>query len=169
MKKTILLIGIILCVAVIGSVLAIAVYDANDISGSVSTDTYLYLTMNSEKGKSVTLKTGVPTILPIVLGVDSNDTNWGSGKLTITPVAIADKSIAKVSIGIYSDATASTAITKNVTTNDSGVITLTGITAGKTVYVKLLLAADATQTEVSNTQGTLSCSFVRVAPATPGE
>lgn len=163
MKKTILLIGIILCIAVIGSVLAVAVYDADDITGSVSTDTYLYLTMNSTEGQSVTLQTGVPTILPIVLGVDSNDSSWGSGKLTITPAAAADKSIAKVTIGIYSDETASTAITENATTDGNGVITLTGITEGQTVYVKLLLAADATQTEVTNTQGTLTCSFVRVS------
>lgn len=163
MKKTILLIGIILCIAVIGSVLAVAVYDANDITGSVSIDTYLYLTMNSTKGQSVTLQAGVPTILPIVLGVDSNDSSWGSGKLTITPAALTDKSIDKVTIGVYSDATGSTAITDDITKDDNGVITLSNITEGKTVYVVLTLAADATQDEVGNTQGTLTCSFVRVA------
>ncbi len=161
MKKTILLIGIILCIAVIGSVLAVAVYDANDIEGSISTDTYLYLGLNSSAGTGVILSAGVPKIVPIVLSVDTNAENWGSGTLTITPAAQSEKNIEKVTIGIYSDAAGNTALTDNVSI-DKGVITVTGISEGTTVYVKLLLAEDATQDEVKATGGTLTCSFVRV-------
>lgn len=162
MKKLIVLICMVLCVAVIGSVLAIAVYDAPDVNGSIGTDTYLYLTMNSTRGTGVTLTQGVPQVLPIVLGVDTNESAWGSATLTIVAAANADKSIAKVSIGLYSDREGTTAITENVTTAD-GTITMTGITAGQTVYVKLLLAADATAAEVNATSGTLTCTFAQAA------
>lgn len=159
MKKTILLIGIILCIAVIGSVLAIGVYDATDIEGSVTTDTYLYLGLNATEGTGVTLEVGKQTIVPISLSVDSNAVdNWGSATLTITPKANNDKSIKKVTIGLYSDDKGMNAI-ENANTDANGVITLTGITKNRIVYVRLFLAADATQDDVNGTGGTLTCSF----------
>lgn len=134
-------------------------------SGGVTTDTYLYLSLSSpEATKSVSLQKGVPAIIPISVGVDTNANSWGSCTLTITPTASSDKSIDKVSIGIYSDASCSTAITgDNVNISESNVITLTGITASETVYVKLLLDDNATLEEVNKTDGKLTCSFVKVA------
>lgn len=162
MKKVILLIGVILCVAVIGSVLAVAVYDANDIEGSISTDTYLYLSLDSSASSGVTLEKGVQKIVPIVMSIDQNDANWGTATLTITPSAVSGKSIEKVTIGIYSDETCKTVLA-GANVDDNGVITYAGVTTGKTVYVSLLLAEDASEEEVTNTSGNLTCSFARVA------
>lgn len=169
MKKLIVLICMVLCVAVIGSVLAIAVYDAPEKNGSIGTDTYLYLTMNSSRGTAITLTKGVAQVLPIVLGVESNQTgaegtpDWGTATLTIDARANGEgKNIENVTITLCSDREGNTPIESNV--NISGkTITMTGITAGQTVYVKLLLSADATEEEVNATNGILTCTFAKAA------
>ena len=163
MKKLIVLICMVLCVAVIGSVLAIAVYDAPEKNGSIGTDTYLYLTMNSSRGTAITLTKGVAQVLPIVLGVESNQTDWGTATLTIDARANGElKNIENVTITLCSDREGNTPITTNVNTSGKK-ITMTGITAGQTVYVKLLLDADATEEEVNATNGILTCTFAKAA------
>ena len=169
MKKLIVLICMVLCVAVIGSVLAIAVYDAPEQNGSIGTDTYLYLTMNSSRGTAITLTKGVAQVLPIVLGVESNQTDaegtpdWGTATLTIDARANGvGKDIENVTITLCSDREGNTPITANVTTSDN-TITMTGITTGQTVYVKLLLSADATEAQVNATNGILTCTFAKAA------
>lgn len=166
MKKLIVLICMVLCIAVIGSVLAIAVYDAPAINdGSIATDTYLYLTMNSSRGKAITLTKGVAQVLPIVLGVESNQTDdWGTATLTIDARANGEgKNIDNVTITLCSDREGNTPI-EGANVNVSGkTITMTGITAGQTVYVKLLLSADATEQQVNATNGILTCTFAKAA------
>ena len=169
MKKLIVLICMVLCVAVIGSVLVIAVYDAPPIDdGSIGTDTYLYLTMNSSRGKAITLTKGVAQVLPIVLGVESNQTdaegtpNWGTATLTIDARANGDgKNIDNVTITLCSDQEGNTPIEGVAVSGKT--ITMTGITAGQTVYVKLLLSADATEQQVNATNGILTCTFAKAA------
>lgn len=168
MKKLIVLICMVLCIAVIGSVLAIAVYDAPAINdGSIATDTYLYLTMNSSRGKAITLTKGVAQVLPIVLGVESNQTdaegtaNWGTATLTIAATASEGKSIENVTITLCSDREGNTPIEGVAVSGKT--ITMTGITAGQTVYVKLLLSAEATEAQVNATNGILTCTFAKAA------
>lgn len=158
MKKLIILISIILCLAVIGSVLAIDVYDATPIEGGVNTDTYLYLSLNSERGTGITLNKNNATLIPIVLGVDTNETDWsGSATLTITPQAVGnEKTIEHVTIGYYSDS----GCTKTVgSVSDAGVFTYSGITSGTTVYVKIEYVENVTAAQVNATQGKLVCTF----------
>ena len=163
MKKLIVLICMVLRVAVIGSVLAIAVYDAPPIDdGSIGTDTYLYLTMNSSRGTAITLTKGVAQVLPIVLGVESNQTDWGTATLTIDAKANGvDKNIENVTITLCSDREGNTPIEGVAVSGKT--ITMTGITAGQTVYVKLLLSADATEQQVNATNGILTCTFAKAA------
>ena len=163
MKKLIVLICMVLRVAVIGSVLAIAVYDAPPIDdGSIGTDTYLYLTMNSSRGTAITLTKGVAQVLPIVLGVESNQTDWGTATLTIDARANGDgKNIDNVTITLCSDQEGNTPIEGVAVSGKT--ITMTGITAGQTVYVKLLLSADATEQQVNATNGILTCTFAKAA------
>ena len=162
MKKLIVLICMVLCVAVIGSVLAIAVYDAPEKNGSIGTDTYLYLTMNSSRGKAITLTKGVAQVLPIVLGVESNQTDWGTATLTIDARANGDgKNIENVTITLCSDREGNTPIEGVAVSGKT--ITMTGITAGQTVYVKLLLSADATEQQVNATNCILTCTFAKAA------
>lgn len=169
MKKLIVLICMVLCVAVIGSVLAIAVYDAPEQNGSIGTDTYLYLTMNSSRGTAITLTKGVAQVLPIVLGVESNQTNaegtpdWGTATLTIDAKASEGKSIENVTITLCSDQEGNTEIKGSNVAVSGKTITMTGITAGQTVYVKLLLSAEATEEQVNATNGTLTCTFAKAA------
>lgn len=166
MKKLIVLICMVLCIAVIGSVLAIAVYDAPAINdGSIGTDTYLYLTMNSSRGKAITLTKGVAQVLPIVLGVESNQTDdWGTATLTIDARANGEgKNIDNVTITLCSDREGNTPIEGSNVTVSGKTITMTGITEGQTVYVKLLLNAEATETQVNATNGILTCTFAKAA------
>ncbi len=157
MKKLIILISIILCLAVIGSVLAIAVYDAAPIEGGVNTDTYLYLSLNSTRGTGITLNKNNATLIPIVLGIDTNETEWsGSATLTITPQAVGDnKNIDNVTIGYYADS----GCTKAVGSVSDGVFTYTKIKEGTTVYVKIEYKENVTADQVNATNGKLVCTF----------
>lgn len=156
MKKLIILISIILCLAVIGSVLAIAVYDATPIEGGVNTDTYLYLSLNSERGTGVTLNKNNATLIPIVLGIDTNKESWtGSATLTIKPEAVGEgKTIEHVTIGYYSDLDC----TKAVGSVSEGVFTYS-VSEGTTVYVKIEYVENVTAAQVNATNGKLVCSF----------
>lgn len=156
MKKLILMISIILCIAVIGSVLAIAVYDAADIEGGVNTDTYLYLSLNSTRGTGVTLNKNTATLIPIVLGVDTNDSDWsGSATLTITPQAVGEnKNIENVDISYYSDSECTT----TVGSVSDGVFTYS-VTAGTTIYVRIAYKENVTAAQINATNGKLVCTF----------
>lgn len=157
MKKLIILISIILCLAVIGSVLAIAVYDATPIGGGVNTDTYLYLSLNSERGTGVTLNKNNATLIPIVLGIDTNEESWtGSATLTIKPEAVEEgKTIEHVTIGYYSDLDCTKAVGS---VSDAGVFTYS-VSKGTTVYVKIEYEANVTAAQVNATNGKLVCTF----------
>ncbi len=165
MKKLILIIGIVLCIAVIGSVFAIAVYDAQPSTGTIGADTYVYLTLENPTGTTgCQLERGIPVIIPIVLGIEKNDDAWGTATLTVTPTAVGEgKNIDNVEITMWSNSTCTTAVEGLATDESTGAMTLTGITAGKTVYVRLVLDAAATQDQVTNTNGNLNVKLERVA------
>lgn len=163
MKKLVLIIGIILCIAVIGSVFAVAVYDAQDATGSLGADTYVYLTLENPTGTTgCQLEKGIPVIIPIVVGIEQNDADWGTATLTVTPSAQAEKSIENVEITMWSNEACTTSV-EGLATADNGVMTLTGITEGTTVYVRLVLDNDATQEQVKAAAGVLNIKLEHVA------
>lgn len=162
MKKLVLIIGIVLCIAIIGSVFAIAVYDARDIEGTVGTDTYLYLTLDTTASTGVQLEKGVPTIIPIVLGIDTNETgSWGSATMTVKATEQEGKKIDKVEITLWANSSCTQAIDGlSAGTNEW---TLTGITTGRTIYVKLVLSDDATEADIKEAGGNLNVKLVKAA------
>lgn len=171
MKKLIVLICMVLCVAVIGSVLAIAVYDATAVTDTIGTDGHIYLSINTEDNvENFTLEKGIPTVVAITFGVGKNSSEWGStvaGKLTINVEKNGDKVLDNIEYGFYSDSNATQPMTDETTEKNTFV--KSNITAETTtVYVRLFLKADATQTEVTAAGGKLVCSFVDMA-YTPAE
>lgn len=155
MKKLVLIIGIILCIAVIGSVFAVAVYDAQDATGSIGADEYVYLTLNSSGTTGCNLVKGVPTIIPIVMGIESTAESWGTAKLTVSATANEGKSIDNVEITLWEDLTCTQAIEG---------LTVEGITESGTVYVKLqLVGEDLSEEDVNNAGGVLNIKLVQVA------
>lgn len=159
MKKIMLIVGMILCVAVIGSVFAVAVMNAQS-AATFSADGYIYLGFDGTSSNGIVLSSGVVTPFTVVLTVDSNVANTGT--LTITFADGADKNLDDVSFGVYSDSNCMTALTTNVTTEDK-VITITGISGeSTTIYVGVMLKANADADEINDCGGTMTLHF---APA----
>lgn len=163
MKKLILMISIILCIAVIGSVLAIAVYGAGDITGTVTADDYIYLSLGAENdNKQFTLIKGQDCVIPIVLSVDRPSDSSNKGKLTITaaPKAVTDNvtyTLDYVDIALYDGKDKATAEKKADLTSNQ--LVLDNVSESKTVYVIISFKADVTEKQVEVTAGSLSCDF----------
>ncbi len=163
MKKLILMIGIILCIAVIGSVLAIAVYDAGDITGTVTADDYIYLSLGAENDiKQFTLIKGQDCVIPIVLSVDRPLDSSNEGKLTITAAAKAATddityTLENITIALYDGKDKATAT--KLAGLESNQLVLDNVSESKTVYVIISFKDNVTEKEIEVTAGSLSCDF----------
>lgn len=96
------------------------------------------------------------TLIPIVLGIDTNEESW-TAILTIKPEAEGEgKTIEHVTIGYYSDLDC----TKAVGSVSEGVFTYSVSEGeGTTVYVKIEYKANVTAEQVNATNGKLVCTF----------
>lgn len=158
----------ILCIAAIGSVLAIAVFGAEDVQGTIKTDAYLFLEMNSDITTSLELVKGTPIVKAVNLKLRASDETKGYFK--VIALDKEDKTLSKVKFSLYSSEDCTTLL-KDVNGNDC---TMTGsgtlvylIPETKetvvTVYLSILLDDDITENEFNNAGGKLTLRFTDVA------
>lgn len=162
MKKLVLIIGIVLCIAVIGSVFALAIYDASPAEGTIGADTSVYLTLkNNETTTGFTLEKGVPTVIGLTISIEQNDSSWGTATLTVVAKAQDGMDISKVTITMWANQACTTPLDTNNTVD--GTWTKTGITASQLAYIKIEIAEDATQQDIGKIGGQLTLTLKRVA------
>ena len=160
MKKILLIVGMILCVAVIGSVFAVAVFSANDATATITAEPYITLGWDGTAEASFVLEPGVKQIYTVNLTVDKS-TNGGTATFSVVceDDTTNSKDLENVTITVCSDALGTTAVTgANVTTNDNDT-SISGLSANATYYIAIVLDAGADADDIADCGGTMTLSF----------
>lgn len=164
MKKLILVIAMVLCIAVISGVFALAVFNADPIVGTITTDDYLFLEMNSEFSANLELLKGTPTVKAINIRVRSIEKT--DAYLKISTVSKENKNLSNVSFELYSSSDCAN-ILKDESGSDCKLVgdgTITYVIPQNTdtsitVYLKILLDDNITESEFDMTGGKLTLSL----------
>lgn len=164
MKKTLLIIAIVLCIAVAGAAIAVTWNDASNVTGTLTADSYLELSLDNCSTTAISLTEGSYSYYTIQCDV-SKSANAGDNDCTLT-VTLADTSesvtLDAVTISVYSDSNYQTLVS-NGTRKGAGAITVTGIQATSTYYVKLSLDTGLNEAQTAAVGGTMTLSFAKAA------
>lgn len=162
MKKIMLIVGMILCVAVIGSVFAVAVYDAQQATATVTADTYIELGWDGTADTNLVLEPGITQIYTVNLTVDKSASVTDTSTFRVVCANTSETvTLGQVSVVVCEDNLGVDAVdgdSDNVTVSGNNT-TITGITQNTTYYIAVTLAANATEEQVTNCGGTMTLSF----------
>ena len=165
MKKILLILAVVVCVAVAGSALAVAYYNASDISGTVSADKFVVLTLaNSSDISEIGLVAGQSTIYRIQCDVTTSSTNEANGTLTVEIEPDATKNLTGVTVALYTDSGCTQAVVgKSISNAAGGSFTVTGIDSSRTYYAKVTFDGAANAEALANISGVMTISFEQAA------
>lgn len=160
MKKILLIVAVVVCVAVAGTALALTQFNsATPVSGTLTADTYLALDWGECTTGDLVLEEGVYTTYTIAYTV-TKSTNAPAGTLTLSISNSAPKSVEYVNVALFTDSNCTTPLKLNATTraidaegtavtqNGQGTITINGLTADGIIYARFGLSSGATVSEV---------------------
>ena len=168
MKKIVfLVIGMVLCLAVVGGAIAVEYYDAPDKNGTLTADSCIKLSLdNSTAINALELAVGDPKYYEVKAEViKSASAGAATGCLTFTLDNLADaqtvKSAANVKIDVYSDL-ARTDLLKTQT--GTGSVSIQGIAETTSYYLTITLLGPAegeySAAELAAIGGKLNVSFI---------
>ena len=172
MKKILLIVAVVLCVAVAGTALAATYRSAENVSGTLTADKYIALSLDECSTANLTLLAGDQVTYELEYSVDKSAT---APTATLT-IAFADTSesvnLDEVEISLFKNEACSIPVKLNgtaldddagtaVTQTGAGTITITDLEAGDTYYV-LFYIADAAAT-LENIGGTMTLNLVKAA------
>lgn len=164
MKKLIIVIAMLLCVATIGAVFALAIFDSTPVTGTITSDDYLFLEMNSDLSNSLELTKGMNVVKTIDIHIRSvNKTN---AYLKIYTLSKENKNLSNVKFSLYSSKDCDTLL-KDLNGNDctiqgNGTIIYLipdNIDTTLTLYLKIQLNSNITESEYEQTGGLLRLSL----------
>ena len=162
MKKTLLIIAVVLCIAVAGAAIAVTWNDPDPVTGTLTADSYLELSLDQCSTTAISLTEGSYSYYTIQCDV-TKSISAGTNNCTLT-VTLEDTSesvtLDSVTVSVYSDSNYQTLVANGTTTGE-GSITVTGITETSTYYVKLSLADGLTEAQTEAVGGTMTLSFVK--------
>lgn len=168
MKKILLILAVVVCVAVAGSALAVAYNNATSKVGHISADTYIALDWgaNNSSTTSLELEEGVPSYYTIDCTVVKSTNAAATGTLTIAlqDSNEANKSLDNVTVTLYSDSNYQNAVAGK-TQKGEGSITITGLTANATYYAKVSVDDGLTNEQLQAVAGTMTLSLAVVPNA----
>ena len=172
MKKILLIVAVVVCVAVAGTALALTQFNsATPVSGTLTADTYLALNWGECTTGDLVLEEGVYTTYTIAYTV-TKSTNAPAGTLTLTLADAANKDLDDVTVALFSDSTCQTPLKLNASTHvidaegtaatltGAGSIVINGLTADGTIYARFGLANDTTASDVG---GSMTLSLAEQA------
>jgi hypothetical protein len=162
MKKILLIVAVVLCVAVAGAAIAVTYNDATTINGTLTADSYLELSLDNCSTTAINLVEGEPTKYTIQCDLTKSENGLGDGTctLTITLANGVSTDLDDVTIAIYTDPNCTIAV-EGATRKGEGAVTVTGITTSKTYYAKLTLDNGLDESETANVGGTMTLSFAK--------
>ena len=162
MKKILLIIAVVLCVAVAGTALAVTFNSASNVTGTLTADSYVNLSLEGSTTADVTIDPGTASSFTIVCTIDrSTSAASEKGNLVITLTDSEDVGISldAVTVALYNDA-AFTDPVDGASRTGAGTITVSNIdSASKTFYARIIAPAG---TDVATVGGTMSLAFNRV-------
>ena len=171
MKHILLILAVVVCVAVAGTALAVAYYNASNVSGTITTDSYMVLSFDgSSTANALTLDAATPNYYTIVCKIDKSASATGTGTLTLAlnPDTTNSKTLANVSVALFTDSACTTPLqvnAENVVLSGaaaSASVSVANIPSTTTYYAKITLASGLSQEQLAAIGGELQLDFVRV-------
>ena len=172
MKKILLIVAVVVCVAVAGTALALTQFNsATPVSGTLSADTYLALNWGECTTGDLVLEAGGYENYTIAYTV-TKSTNAPAGTLTLTLADTSPKTLEGVSVALFTNSTCTAPLKLNSTTHvidaegtaatltGAGSIVINGLTADGTIYARVSLVSNATVEEIG---GTMTLSLAEQA------
>lgn len=166
MKKILLIIAVVLCVAVAGTALATTVYyNAQNVSGSVTADTYVELSLDGSSDlDEIALVPGQPVIYKISCGVTTSATNEANGTLTVTTTAATgDYNLTGVTVALYTDSACTTAALNDssepISIIGAGSFAVEDIDESTNYWAKVTFAGAANEAALAQVNGTMRIEF----------
>ena len=164
MKKIILIIALVLCVAVAGTALALTTFNnASDVTGTLTADTYLSLSLDSCSTTALQLEVGTYST-PYTIDYDvTKSTNAPTATLTLTLAAANEKTLNGVTVTLWTDSNCTVPLKLNTTTHvidaegtaasltGAGSISVAGLTTDGLIYAKFYLDSNATASAIGGT------------------
>ncbi|MBQ7914984.1 MAG: hypothetical protein IJ322_05700 [Clostridia bacterium] len=166
-KLLFLMVGMIVCLTIIGGALAAAYYDAPSHNVTVGTDSAIVLSLdNSTSLSGITLNEGKSTVYTVQADVSKSANATANATLVITVGELQDKNLDNVVFGLYSDAGCTQAVGTNTINEGAGSITVSGITVSTTYYLKVELPEKGVDTQYSAAElqamgGTINIRFTQ--------
>lgn len=163
-KLLFLMVGMIVCLTIIGGALAVSFFNATPGNGTVVADSYCKLSLGSsvEAGEFQVSK-GQPVYYNVICSVSkSHYAEYNTGRLTITVTDAQAKDCADLVIEVYSDAE-HTSLVGSVT--EAAPLVIDSITdAGATYYLVISINNAVSDADaLANIAGQLSFAFDHVA------
>lgn len=173
MKKVLLIVAIVVCVAVAGTALAVTSFQsATPKTGTLTADSYLKLSLDDCSTTGLQLEPGVPTVYTIDYDITKSASVTPNATLTIALAADQEKNLTGLSVALFTDENCTVALKLNSSTNvidaegtaatlsGAGTLTVAGLSADGVIYARFLLAEDVT---VANIGGTMTLNLVSAA------
>lgn len=162
--KTICLVGMILCVLLVGVAFGLEYYNAANKGGTLTADSYLQFSFGgSDTAENVTVSSTTPTKYKLVLSAEgSTGATDKSGKLTITLANTSETAtLAKVTVTLYSDEMLTTPV-EGKTQTGAGTITVDFDGTTKTYWLGITVPTNITATELENVGGMITAKLHKV-------
>ena len=162
MKKTLLIIAIVLCVAVAGTALALTVNNASNVTGTLTADSYLALSLDgSSSAASISVADGDPGYYTIVCNVTKSASVTDNGTLTITLANTSESvTLGAVTVTLYEDELHNTPVTSG-SRKGAGTITVSNISTTTTYYAVVTLDSGLNENQTNAVGGTMTLSFAK--------
>ena len=166
MKKILLIVAVVLCLAVAGTALAVSYNSADPITGTMSADSFLKLSLDSCSTEAITINPGTPVVYTVqcdVVNVQDNEATPKTGTLTITLVdAGSGQDLDDVTVALYTDASCKEAV-EGKTQTGAGTITVTDISTTTTYYAKISVPSTLNEDDCEDCGGTMTLAFAKAA------
>ena len=161
MKRILLIVAIVLSLSVAAAAIAYTYESADPVTGTLTTDSVIEMTLNSTASSSILLSQGEPTVYPIVCDMNASKSapQNGVGTLTITLMDTIVFSMDEVNVTVYNDENCTSPVA-GATQTGAGVITIPNISSRRTLYLRVFVPD--TLTDVTGVGGTIRFAFNRV-------
>ena len=159
------MVGMIVCLTIIGGALAVNYFNATPDTGTIAGDKVVKLSLGqSTPMTSITLEEGVAKNYDVVATVDTSSTGVADGTLVITLSNTSASVLAnKIKIDVYTSADRTGDFLDTIT--GAGTITIENISETRTYYLSITLLengdASYTADELAKIGGNINISFTQ--------
>ena len=161
--KTICLVGMILCVLLVGVAFGLEYYNAASKGGTLQADSYLQFKFDgSDTAERITVSSTTPQKYKLVLSAEGSASvtaDQKKGTLTITLTdGVGTMTLDKVTVDLYTDEMLNQPVTGKTQTGQ-GTITVDFDGTQKTYWLRITVPTEITATELENVGGMITAKL----------